>query len=170
MWDLFIYLFIYLFVDLLAMQLVGSNLCPPQWEYQVLTTGPPGNSLHMRFSAQLLCMCACMPSCFSHVSLFVTPWTIVRQAPLSMETLQARILELPRPPPGDHPNPGIEPATPALRGNSLLMSHQGSPTLKYNNYLISKQRPDQKKQAINRQTVNMENVNWRKQWVYRKNC
>ena len=26
----FIYLFIYLFVDLLAMQLVGSNLCPPQ--------------------------------------------------------------------------------------------------------------------------------------------
>ena len=32
------------------------------------------------------------------------------------------------------------------------MSHQGSPTLKYNNYLISKQRPEQKKQAINRQT------------------
>ena len=83
-WDLFICLFIYLFVDLLAMELVGSNLCPPQWEYQVLTTG---NSLHMRFSAPLFCICACMLSCFSHIWLFVTPWTIVRQAPLSMGNL-----------------------------------------------------------------------------------
>ena len=29
----------------------------------------------------------------SHVQLFVTPWTVARQAPLSMGTLQARILE-----------------------------------------------------------------------------
>ena len=29
----------------------------------------------------------------SHVQLFVTPWTVARQAPLSMGILQARILE-----------------------------------------------------------------------------
>ena len=29
----------------------------------------------------------------SCVQLFVTPWTVARQAPLSMEILQARILE-----------------------------------------------------------------------------
>ena len=28
--------------------------------------------------------CACMLSCFSHVRLFATPWTVACQAPLSM--------------------------------------------------------------------------------------
>ena len=36
---------------------------------------------------------ACMLSCFSSVQLFATLWTIARQTPLSMEILQARILE-----------------------------------------------------------------------------
>ena len=41
--------------------------------------------------------------------------------------LQARILEwLPCPPPGDLPDPGIEPASPALQADSLPLSHQGS--------------------------------------------
>ena len=35
----------------------------------------------------------CMLSRFSRVRLFVTPWTVVRQAPPSMGILQARILE-----------------------------------------------------------------------------
>jgi len=37
---------------------------------------------------------------------------------------------LPCPPPGDFPNPGIEPeslASPALKADSLPLSHQGSP-------------------------------------------
>ena len=38
-------------------------------------------------------MHACMLSHFSRVQLFVTPWTVARQAPLSMGILQARILE-----------------------------------------------------------------------------
>ena len=58
----------------------------------------------------LLYMCACVLSSFSPVLLFVTPWTIARHAPLSMgfsrQEYQSR---LPRPPPGDLPNPGIEP-------------------------------------------------------------
>ena len=36
---------------------------------------------------------ACMLSCFSHVRLFATPWTVACQAPLSMRILQARVLE-----------------------------------------------------------------------------
>ena len=35
----------------------------------------------------------CMLSDFSHTQLFATLWTVVRQAPLSMGILQARILE-----------------------------------------------------------------------------
>ena len=34
---------------------------------------------------------------------------------------------LPCPPPGDLPNPGIEPTPPALQADSLLLSHQGRP-------------------------------------------
>ena len=32
----------------------------------------------------------------------------------------------PIPPPGDRPNSGIEPTSPALQADSLLLSHQGS--------------------------------------------
>ena len=34
---------------------------------------------------------------------------------------------LPCPPPGDLSDPGIEPTTPALQADSLLLSHWGSP-------------------------------------------
>ena len=36
---------------------------------------------------------ACVLSCFSHVWLFVTLWTVAHRAPLSIGILQARILE-----------------------------------------------------------------------------
>ena len=54
----------------------------------------------------------------SLVQLFVTPWTVAHQAPLSMGILQARIL-MPCPPPGDLPNPGIETKSPTLQADSL---------------------------------------------------
>ena len=38
-------------------------------------------------------MGSCILSHFSCVQLFVTPWTVARQAPLSMKILQASILE-----------------------------------------------------------------------------
>ena len=50
----------------------------------------------------------------SGVQLFVTPWTVAHQAPLSMEfSRQGYWSELPRPSPGDLPHLGIEPAPPA---------------------------------------------------------
>ena len=51
---------------------------------------------------------------FSHVSLFVTLWTVVCQAALSMGFPgQEYWSGLPCPPPGDLPNPGTEPTSPA---------------------------------------------------------
>ena len=61
-----------------------------------------------------------MLSHFSRVWLFATPWTVALQAPLSMEfSRQEYWNELPCPPPGDLPNPRIEPVSltsPALAG------------------------------------------------------
>ena len=49
----------------------------------------------------------------SHVQLFVTPWTVARQAPLSTGfPTQEYWSGFPFPPPGDLPDPGIEPASP----------------------------------------------------------
>jgi len=72
--------------------------------------------------------CACSLSCFSHVWLFVTPWTVAFQAPLSMRfSRQEYWSGLPCPPPGHLPNPGIKPESLVLKVDSLLLSHQGSP-------------------------------------------
>ena len=52
----------------------------------------------------------CVLSCFSRVWLFVTPWTVACQAPLSMGFSRKEYWSgLPCPPPGDLPNLGIEP-------------------------------------------------------------
>ena len=56
----------------------------------------------------------------SRVQLFVTPWTIGRQAPLSMGFSRQEYWNgLPFPSPGDLPNPGIELGFPALQADSL---------------------------------------------------
>ena len=75
---------------------------------------------------ELMGDCACMLSCFSCVRLFVTPWTIARQAPLSMGlSRQEYCSGLPCPPPGDLPDPGMEPVplmSPALAGRFFTTS------------------------------------------------
>ena len=59
---------------------------------------------------------------------FVTPWTVAHQAPLSMGFHRQEYWSaLPCPPPGNLPDPGIEPRSPTLQAYSLLPSHQGSP-------------------------------------------
>ena len=56
----------------------------------------------------------------SPVRLFVTPWTVARQPPLSMGfSRQEYCSGLPFPSPGDLPNPGIEPGSPAFQAESL---------------------------------------------------
>ena len=57
-------------------------------------------------------MSLCVLIHFSCVRLLVTPWTVACQAPLSMGfSRQEYWSGLPYPPPGDLPNPGIEPAS-----------------------------------------------------------
>ena len=74
--------------------------------------------------------CACLLSCFSRVQLCATPWTVARQASLSMGfSRQEYWSGLPCPPPGDLPTPGIKPRSPALQVDSLPLSHQGSPQI-----------------------------------------
>ena len=61
-----------------------------------------------------------MLNCFSRVQLFVTPWPVALQAPLSMEfSRQEYWSGFPCPPPGELPDPGFEPmslASVALSG------------------------------------------------------
>ena len=60
----------------------------------------------------------------SHVRLFATPWTVARQAPLSMGFFQQEYWNgLPFPSPGDLSDPGIEPlspVSPALAGGVFI--------------------------------------------------
>ena len=77
-----------------------------------------------------------MLSRFSHVQLFATLWTIACQAPLSMGfSWQEFWSGLPFPPPGDLPNPGIEPASPAspvLAWGFFTTEPPGKPVVYYN--------------------------------------
>ena len=63
----------------------------------------------------------CMPSHFSPVRLFPTPWTVAHQAPLSVGfSRQEYWSGQPLPSPGDLPNPWIEPTSlmsPELTGS-----------------------------------------------------
>ena len=65
----------------------------------------------------------CMLSAFSRVNS-VTPWTVARQASLSIGfSRQEYWSGLPCCPPGDLPDPGIEPASPAWQVDSLPLSY-----------------------------------------------
>ena len=77
------------------------------------------------FHSYLLAVCV-----LSCVWLFVTAWIVARQAPLSMEfSRQEYQSELPCPPPGDLPNPGTEPSSPALKGGFLTAEPPEKPML-----------------------------------------
>ena len=107
--------------------------------------GVSASAVKLSLSCTLLIVCmliihltspplrVCMLSHFSCVWLFVTLWTVACQAPLSMGfSMQEYWSGLPCPPPGDLHDPVIEPispATPALQGDSLPLSHMGSPVL-----------------------------------------
>ena len=81
---------------------------------------------------------------FSCVQLFVTPWTIARQAPLSMGFSRHEYWNgLPFPSPGDLPDPGIKPASltsPALAGRFFTTSATWEAEVRS---MRQSQRPDQ---------------------------
>ena len=64
----------------------------------------------------------------SRVRLCVTPWTVAYQAPPSMEfSRQEYWSGLPFPSPGDLPDPGIKPGSPALQADALSSEPPGKP-------------------------------------------
>ena len=64
----------------------------------------------------------------SRVQFFAKPWTVAYQAPPSMGfSRQEYWSGIPYPSPGDLPNPGIAPRSPALQEDSLLSEPPGKP-------------------------------------------
>ena len=64
---------------------------------------------------------------------FATPWSVAHQAPLSLEfSRQEYWSGLPFPFPGDLPDPGIEPGSPALEAEALTSEPPGKPFMKCN--------------------------------------
>ena len=62
----------------------------------------------------------------SRFRLFATPWTVAHQAPPSMGfSRQEYWSGLPFPSPGDLPDPGIEPRSPALQADALTSEPPG---------------------------------------------
>ena len=63
----------------------------------------------------------------SHVRLFVTPWTVARQAPLSLGFPRQEYWSGLPFPPGDLPDSGIEPLSSALAGGFFITEPPGKP-------------------------------------------
>ena len=75
-------------------------------------------------------MCVLVVLMLSHsvMSDSVTPWTVARQAPLSIGFLRQEYWNgLPFPSPGDLPNSGIKPTSPELQVDSLPAKSLGKP-------------------------------------------
>ena len=72
------------------------------------------NNYHLNYSNKV------KVKSLSCVQLFVTPWTVAHQAPLSMRfSRQEYQSGLPFPPTGDLLDPGIKPVSLALQADSL---------------------------------------------------
>ena len=84
----------------------------------------PNFSTENHASQTLSVLCGWSLSC---IWLFVTPWTVAHQVPLSWGFFRQEYWSgLPCPPPGNLPNPGIKPRSPALQETFFFnhLSHQ----------------------------------------------
>ena len=85
--------------------------------------------LKLELSVKLKTLCV-RAQLFNHVQLFATPWTLAHQIPLSMGFPRQEYWSgLPFPPPGDLPNPRLEPeslVSPALAGGFFTTEPLGN--------------------------------------------
>ena len=94
----------------------------PKWLHQFIV--PSARYEYSDFSTPLKVKVKSL----SHVRLFATPWTVAYQAPLSMGfSRQEYWSGVPLPSPGDLPNPGTEPGSPALQADALPSEPPGKP-------------------------------------------
>ena len=83
----------------------------------------------------------------------MTLWTVTYHVPLSRRFYRQEYWSgLPCSPPGDLPDPGMEPVSPALQADSLPLSHRGSTGLKlkrkYGKILLFKLEMDNSEKKI----------------------
>ena len=113
-----------------------DTAAPWSRSYQLGFTEAPNGTAILGDFLQFVCLitnlCVCVCVCVCSVSQSCPPlynlWTIVRQAPLSMEfSMQEYWFGLLFLPPGDLPDPGLEPASPALQADSLPLSQWRKP-------------------------------------------
>ena len=104
----------------------GTSLCSHttlRWK----TVGPPNDSPEgtLKKPEDILNM---HTQLLSVVWLFATLWTVGHQAPLSMGFFRQEYWSgLPCPPPGDLPDPGMEPASPSLADGFFTTEPSGKP-------------------------------------------
>ena len=78
----------------------------------------------------------------------VNPWAVASQAPLSIGfSRQKHWSGLPFPSPGDLPDPGIKPRSPALQAYSLLTEPPGKPMVITNEKIYKKCTKFKKKET-----------------------
>ena len=76
----------------------------------------------LRYGHRLILLATWVCSVVSPVWLLLTPWTVARQAPLSTGSSRQEYQSgLVFPSPGDLPDPGIEPRSPARKADSLII-------------------------------------------------
>ena len=83
--------------------------------------------------AEQVSLCVCVIRSLCCVQLFESPWTVARQASLSVEFSRQECWSgLPFPSPGDLPDPGFKPTFPASPALAGRFFNQGSPTSFFN--------------------------------------
>ena len=101
----------------------------------------PRSPMHDYPGRPVLGLHACVLSCFSPVRLFAAPWTVARQAPLSMGfSRQEYWSGLSCPSTGDPPYPGIKSASPASSasaGGFFTTTPPGKPILDLQSFGLS---------------------------------
>ena len=96
-----------------------TSLCLPHWQVGCLPLAPPGKPSETTKREN---------ENHSVVSSSETSWTVACQAPLSMDfSRQGCWNSLPCPSPGDLPDPGIKPRSPALQAHSSPFELPGKP-------------------------------------------
>ena len=109
-------------ISLNISQTMASRIISPHWKfYNIVIHNFKGYTPFMNRSEV---------KSLSRVWLFVTPWTVVHQAPPSMGfSRQEYWSGLPFPSPGDLPDPGIEPRSPRLQADALTSEPPGKQIL-----------------------------------------
>ena len=127
----------FLVATIWGLHLVSSGFMATVNHLTIYRTGPWPSTMNYLVQNASRDMLEKFMKLLSHVWLFVTPWTVARQAPLTMGFIRQEYWSgLPCPSPGDLPDPGIEPGSSALQPDSLPSEPPGKPWETYRLFFI----------------------------------